>query len=356
MHRFLRKIVLAVMLLFLISGMTGCSFHYDRGEAAEWFTENIVDTQIAVSKEYTERKNEEGSVDRVWTAYLPALPEVKFELISHTSHGLFVSHSMQSTYYREIGKYYLQHYRSENPDCLSLLDISDQDTEMLYISGIYDDLNELDEMCTQMKLLADYTSAQELPCEIRYALSYREPQTLLNAVNPAEAVHPDTYVFETNDIWSLKESAQEAFAEYAAAYRLELDQISGMELEEAVERCKSYQFTVTRPDGTEVCYPELILRYSDSMTFGCMYEVLKREGNFQVSGTPEAFSFTAADGSVCSFSYDYTCPPAYSSDTFPYGSEAFYYVCDGTEIILTDRPFIDKEQFYELTGLTYQKM
>ena len=105
----------------------------------------------------------------------------------------------------------------------------------------------------------------------------------------------------------------------------------------------------------QICYPELILRYPDSMPIGCLYEVLIREGTYQVTGTPKEFTFTAADGSVCSFSYSYRIQPG-STDGASYDvltPESFYYLSDGSKVILPEGPFINGELFLTLTGSTF---
>ena len=75
---------------------------------------------------------------------------------------------------------------------------------------------------------------------------------------------------------TLQNRARNAFAGYAAAYRLETDQFTEDQLNTAASNYSSLRFSITRPDGTELCYPELILAYYDSMSFGCLYEVLVR--------------------------------------------------------------------------------
>ena len=105
----------------------------------------------------------------------------------------------------------------------------------------------------------------------------------------------------------------------------------------------------------ELCYPELILAYYDSISFGSLYEVLVREDTFQVSGTPEEFTFTAANGAVCSFSYSYRVP-VNSSDQISGGLPrlgSFYYLSDETKVILTDAPLIDSKRFSALTELAF---
>lgn len=370
-HNILKKSlrIAAVLSFFLFCAFafSGCG-HYSNREAAEWFQENVADEGIMVSKEYTDRENSSGDAERVWTAHLKDLPEVEFELISHRTVSLFVTYDMETTYHLEMGRFYLENYMDSSPSALSGLETgTDVSEEHLTVSGIYDTVPEIDTICREMGNLEDYIAAQEYPCQVTYALAYREPLTFDAAKEPFTMRYtcvsedggavPDSLNAGTLAD-TLRNRARNAFAGYAAAYRLETDQFTEDQLDAAAGQYGSLRFSITRPDGTELCYPELILAYYDSMSFGCLYEVLVREGTFQVSGTPEEFTFTAANGSVCSFSYSYRVP-GNSSDEISGGLPqlgSFYYLSGETKVILTDAPLIDSERFSALTGLTFDAL
>ena len=370
-HNILKKSlrIAAVLSFFLFCAFafSGCG-HYSNREAAEWFQENVVDEGIMVSKEYTDRENSSGDSERVWTAHLKDLPEVEFELISHRTVSLFVTYDMETTYHLEMGRFYLENYKDSSPSALSGLETgTDVSEEHLTVRGIYDTVSEIDTICREMGNLEDYIAAQEYPCQVAYALAYREPLTFDAAKEPFTMRYtcvsedggavPDSLNAGTLAD-TLRNRARNAFAGYAAAYRLETDQFTEDQLDAAAGQYGSLRFSITRPDGTELCYPELILAYYDSMSFGCLYEVLVREGTFQVSGTPEEFTFTAANGSVCSFSYSYRVPVNSSGETsggLPQ-LRSFYYLSGETKVILTDAPLIDSERFSALTGLTFDAL
>lgn len=355
MSKYARKLFLLFFLLLLcILTLSGCR-HYKRSEAAQWFKENVVDETIAVSKDYTERKNDAGYTDRVWSAHLKDKPEIEFELISHATYSLFMDYTMETTYHLQMGKYYLGHYLEEYPDALDGFDIKESNHQyMLDISGIYDTYGEIRELGSELKQLENYITGQEFPCSMQYSLAYREPLTFLNENSPYGAAYHDTWVFGTDDADSIERKAQEEFARYAATYRLETEQVPSEQLQDAVNTNGNYRFTITRADSMELCYPELLLSSSDSMTFGCLYEVLSREGTYDAAGTPEEFTFTSAVGRSCSFSYSYHAPlECWSEDTGYYTREQYYYMEDGTQVPLTEDPFIDNELFKALTGCSF---
>lgn len=374
-------LVISVFILCALA-LSGCG-HYKRGEAAEWFRENIADMTVAVSKDYTETEDDDGNPCRVWSAHLKGFPQVEFELISYVTYGLFPDYSLKTTYYTEMGDYYLDEYKREYPGALNGFEFTEsgyQDT--INIVGIYDEIDEIEDMCDRFSHLSEYLSEQPYPVSVTYSLAYREPLTFTyTGADPyVEYAYRDTYVWETaafkspvqeapaaEDLYlmtdvmeteeALRTKAEERFAEYAVTYRLEMDQFTEEQLESAVDYDAEYRFMITRPDGKELCYPDLTLRYSDSMTFGCLYEVLMREGTYDVSGTPEAFTFTAADGAECTFSYTYRLP---ASDRSVYGERAdndeFYYFRDMEVCLLSEEPFIDSELFKELTGCDFQML
>ena len=354
--------------LFCVFAFSGCG-HYSNREAAEWFQENVVDEGILVSKEYTDREGSSGDAERVWTAHLKDLPEVEFELISRRTVSLFVTYDMETTYHLEMGRFYLEKYKDSSPSALSGLETgTDVSEQRLTISGIYDTMPEIDTICRKMGSLEDYITAQKYPCQVTYALAYREPLTFDAAEEPFTMRY--TCVSEDGDgsapdslnagtlADTLRDRAQKAFAGYAAAYRLETDQFTEEQLDNAVSEYSDRRFTITRPDGMEICYPELLLARYGSMSFGCLYEVLVREGVYEVSGTSEEFTFTASDGSSCSFSYSYKMSEDSSGKSSDIGgcTDAYYYLSDGDKVILSDAPLIDSEQFSELTGLSFKSI
>lgn len=371
-HNILKKNlrIAAVLSFFLFCAFafSGCG-HYSRREAAEWFQKNVVDEGILVSKEYTDREDSSGDTERVWTAHLKDLPEVEFELISRRTVSLFVTYDMETTYHLEMGRFYLEKYKDSSPSALSGLETgTDVSEQRLTISGIYDTMPEIDTICRKMGSLEDYITAQKYPCQVTYALAYREPLTFDAAEEPFTMRY--TCVSEDGDgsdpdslnagtlADTLRDRAQKAFAGYAAAYRLETDQFTEEQLDNAVSEYSDRRFTITRPDGMEICYPELLLARYGSMSFGCLYEVLVREGVYEVSGTPEEFTFTASDGSSCSFSYSYKMSEDSSGKSSDIGgcTGAYYYLSDGDKVILSDAPLIDSEQFSELTGLSFKSI
>lgn len=358
MKGYLRLLLIPAVLLSGVLFLSGCGHHSQR-EVAGWFQEQIADEKIAVSKDYMERENEEGYTDRVWTAYLRDLPEVEFELISHHYYSLFSQYSIETTYHLEMGQYYRARYEEEHPHALGNIKAGETDDgQYLTLDGLYDTLGESAELAGQIGRFEAYIAGQEYPCIVEYSLAFREPQTYIEN-SPVE--HPfqrETQVTATGgerdpDRKSvgeiLKAGSEKAFAGYALVYRLEMEQFTEEQLEAAAAWHSDFRFTITRPDGMEICYPQLLLCNMDSLSFGGLYEVLQREGGFQVNGTPEEFSFTAADGRELSFSYAYR-------EELEAAGEVFYYMQDGEKVPLSYIPELESAQCHALTGLSFERL
>lgn len=353
--RLFPRLLLLFSLLLCIAGLSGCSRHYDRDEAAAWFKENIFGGTVAVSKNYYERENEEGYTDRVWSAHLKDLPQVEFELISHSYYSLFLSHTMETNYHYAMGDYYLENYLEEHPGALSQVVVSRWD-DSLMLRSMYMDREQLEDILASMEGFQDYVSRQDYPCEVDFSVQYEEPLTTPDLPGDYYAFH-DTYSYETGDVEALGTQALKKFAAYALCHRLALDQFSQEELAQTASDNSSHRFILYRPDGTPVCYPDLILKPYNGMTIGCLYEVLLREGadQFQLNGTSDLFTFTALDGTPCTFSYanfQALSPP----DEDGYTDGFFYYYYGDTVVPLTEDCCITSEELEALTGFTYVEM
>lgn len=356
------RIVYSFFILFsILLILCGCGKHYSRSDAARWFRQRVLDEKIVVSGNHLDQENRDGYTDRIWMAYLADLPEVEFKLISHQYYSLFPASSMETTYHLEMGKYYLRNYQEQYP--YGLDDVECQElSDLLSVGKLYDNAAEIETVCLQLEHLNDYISQQEYPCRIRFGIAFQEPQTFVAAPDTDSLSSHTSYVSVYNDDENLTENdltavleqkAIDALAEYAAVYRLAEEQVEEEQMERAVIRNSEKRFSITRSDGLLLCYPDLILAHGGAMSFGCLYEVLLREGTYQLTGTPENFSFVTADGLTCSFSYSYREASKTVSDN---AKEKFYYVVNGEKIILSGRPFIDNEHFLSLTGSSFKSL
>lgn len=346
--------------------MSGCSQTYDQKELAIWFQENIIDEDLYISKTCTEKENASGGIDTVWQAHLKDLPEVSFELIDRERIQLFRSHEIVTTYHQEMGKYYSERFQNEYPAVFEGLTLGvPTDSDIPSVNGMYSSFSEIQTLCEKMEKFEAYLDQQPYPCLIRYGIAYQEPLTFIaDNGGPSEEAFIDrqTYIFLENDDPQLKEDtlssllqewSENSFANYALAYQIELESYPD-ELKKKKTESDQSSLTIVRSDETEIQYADLFLTRESDLSFGCFFEVLKRDGSYEVQGSASQFSFTATDGSRCAFSYSFqeACSPTSYND-WQY-SKVFYYTKNDEKILLDHKPVIFQDLFQELTGDSYR--
>ena len=344
-----KKIIIIVLLLLIIPTLSSCSSHKSENEAVAWFYENIVDEPVVIESNYYEVENDSGYTDRVWPAHLKNYPDVKFELISHASYSLFPTYTMQTTFYYHLANYYLDLYRQEDPDFLKdcILEESAYSARVLVINGIYDSLDSLHNLSQEMAQFNNYIKEQELPCRLEFGLAYLEPLTFMgdnfHFRDTYYRIFNDDEDFLEDDISTYLELwAKRKWATYAAAYRLDLELFDEDELSYAVVHSDNYRFTISRENGYDIVYPELLSFNGDYLSFGTLYEVLLREGQYNLSGNPQNYQFTAIDGSYYEINYEYV------------ENRQFYILQNGEKMVVGSTPFIYQDLFNRMTGLSFK--
>lgn len=323
MKRVIRVIAVVMLFSLMTAFMSGCRMsHFDRSEIVEWAKENF--DRPVVSRQHTERPNEEGYTDLVWEAYLKKYPELKFEIVSHKYYaGESINFSIESTCRSVFGEYYFEQYCSENVG-----DFAPSEEQSLYgryrVTAMFDDRNGMESLMAQA---AEINAAMEelgaYDC-LDFEASYNDPLSPPDGTDVAER-------FTAESIEENRDKLTVELALNAADHRVDLDQFTAAELESIIA-AEGRPFVIIRSDGSEVSYPDLILsRFGYGMSFGTLYEVLLREG-FEPEGTPEAFSFTGTDGSIYEFSYRFSDQP-YEVDFTDSGYiDGYYYLVDGERV------------------------
>ena len=360
---FLLIFVFCLSSLFIVSG---CSQSFDPKELASWFQENILDEDLYISKTYTEKENTSGGRDIVWKAHLKDLPEVSFELIDRERIQLFRTHEIVTTYHQEMGKYYVEQFQNKYPAVFEGLECGvPTDSYIPSVNGMYSSFSEIEPLCEKMEQFEDYLDQQPYPCHIRYGIAYQEPSTFIadNGGPSQEAfIDRQTYIFLENDDPKLKESSlssllqewsENSFANYALTYQIELENCPDTLKKKKTESDQS-SLTIVRSDESEIQYTDLFLTRESDLSFGGFFEILKRDGSYEVQGSASQFRFTSVDGSYCTFSYSYQepCTPASFND-LEY-SKVFYYTKNDEKILLDHKPVISQALFQELTGNSYR--
>ena len=348
MKRRITQFFSVAVCLGILFCLSGCKLeHYTRKEAIDWFREEVADVPVKVSKEYVERPTGESSYeDRIWTACLPILPELEFELISHETWGMeTITHTMQTTFHSVWGRYYFSGYPEEGKSLLT--EKQEEPTSYFCLDGVYHNRVEIQETIRQAQEFTKYIQEQEIPCIVSFSFCYDDP---LQAVDKSSDTRITVNTREGLRS-GLLEEVDRLFALYAADYRIAEDQFTREELAAAVSYYDS-GFVLYRENGSSVVYPDMSLsRFGYGLSFGGLYEILKREG-FAVEGNSQAFQFTGIDGSQYSFSYFYRDEPFLHADEIV---DEYYYLKDGERVPM-DYYFynhIGSGLLQEMTGLSF---
>ena len=345
-HRLL-LLLLSVLLLCLLSG---CRLsHFERSEIVEWTKEEF-DEKVVVSGQYEERTGEDGYVDRVWEAWLKSTPDLKFEIVSDCYYGMeSVHHSINTTYYNVCGSHVFDLVRAE---CATgfVPDETQHAFSSYRVKLLYADRAEMEQAIADMETVDEAMKRYGAEDCIAYTLEYDDPLAEVDDTILSET-------FRTDSLSGAMQQLTDEFILYAADFRLALDQFTQEEIEDAVEH-SDQKFLLTRADGTQISYPDLaVSRFGYGMSFGTLYEVLKREG-FEPQGSPEDFSFVGIDGCEYAFSYrfnDYQHSVEHSPTGYRNG---YYYLRDG-EIIPMDYYFYNHmrtDKIKEMTGLSFERV
>jgi len=347
MKKSVRIIAFLLAMVLCAAALSGCRMnHYDRTEIEKW-AEEYFDEPVNISEDFTQRITEESYTDRVWTATLESHPELEFEIYSHKYYAMeSIHHNIETTYHSVYGKYFYDKYISENESFFAP-EKEQQANSSYHICAYFTDRAELEEIFSQAEKINAYMKENGVEKCLAY---YVRLDDILSAVKDTEVwvrVDPD-------DPESAFSEINGKLCRYASRYRLALDQVTTDELETAVAE-EGFPFVITRADGTQESYPDLTLVQSGyEMTFGTLYEILRREG-FTVDGTADAFSFTGADGSEYEFSYSF--------NDYPYESEertlnGYYYLKDGSRMPLQYYHYCHFRSalFTEMTGMSFEKI
>lgn len=318
--RVIKSISVVLILIIIISVFSGCRLnHYSEDEIVQWAKENI-GSPIYISSGYTEREGwyDEKYTDRVWKAYLPDMPELEFEIISHEYWGFeTITHSIGSTYGYVYGKYYFEQYCKENRTDFVPTD-NEPSVNRFYVHAYFDDRENIGELMEQAKSIKEYMAKIGVGKCISFEFELNDAL--------ADVDDTDVHVFAgcEADMDKVESEILTEYAQYSADYRIDVEQFTNEELKAATEQLSGC-FEITRPDGTVVSYSDLSLsRFSYGMSFGCMYEVFSREG-LDVEGTPEHFYFNGIDGSSYEFSY------SFNDYEYSDGKVGYYYIKDGVK-------------------------
>lgn len=346
---FAASIFLFVMLSLLISG---CAQPTDTNEAKKWF-EQEYGQKVLMSKNYFEREDDEGYTERVWTAYLKDYPDIKFEIVSDPSSGLFgIDYNLKTDFDYQFGKYYFEEYKKLHDECELEIGNRDYTYNGVVLSGYYEDRSQIEPVCKMFEAFDEYLDDQPIAIYAQYGLGYKN--ILLDAKGDNDTI---ATIDADSSIDKLKSDALYEYTLYCIQYQINLDEFTPEEIEEVVsQQRENDKFVLTLPDGESVQYNDLMKRrFGYGLTYGTVYEVLRRNEYPTLKGDASHYSFIGADGSKYEISYDFN-DALYAADDVEY--EGYYYLKDGEQVLMDYYwyNFFASYKLEEMTGYSFEKL
>lgn len=350
-----KKIISYAMVLCIASMIfSGCVTDYEKSDIEKEISENIGVKNAIVFPVYTEFKGEDGYTDRIWTAKIPD-SGIEFHVIDDYHWGMeSVTNYLKNDYDEAV----LAYIETQLPKFEYIKTSTYKKDGIFYgeITGKYENLQELkechDELENIKKAFVDlgYDNLQ-----IAYQIEYVHP--LRNVTD---------YVIDDGDTWGNTKSIdsfEDMKKEYITTvldYRYEdLQSFSPEEIKSSLDNYmypvgiyRGNQTDKSLYDESDIEYYDDIIanKYAYGISFGSLYEILKRE-NMNPEGDYWHYSFTGADGSVYEISYDFNDYPF--TDSYSETRNGYYYIKDGEKVPMNYYFYnhFTESEVYNMTGL-----
>ena len=342
-----RILAVCILITSINFSFTGCAKKYDRDDIIQFVRKTTGLKEFEVSETYVPKKDEEGDGYRLWTV-TDTKTDLVFYAIEHSYYAIFPVNDLLHNY----GDAVLFREKDRLPE-FKYLEInalkSDIDVETATITATYNNGYELS-LC--------YREIQTLVYMLGYT-GYTNPSISVSFVynNPLRKAvkyvgnYGSSY-FRTDTI----PDYDQIYSKLITAvyyYRFE-DTMKGFSDESVEAALKKYTWHVgvyRDESETPEFYDDII--YNDSgknITFGSLYEILKREG-FDPKGNAWRYSFYGIDGEKYEISYDF------NDYTYTYGDDreetGFYYIKSGEKVPMNHYAdyYFSEEKIEEMTGL-----
>lgn len=323
----MRKSKILIVLLCCVLLMGGCVKDYDRNDIIQMLKDTYDLKKFTVSREAEEVTGDDGYTDYLWTVRMQDDSEIVFHVLDNHFWGMeSLSNRLDSDYDSAVLQYLFQEY-----DRFRLLSLEDGSDVMLEcrLAASFETRKELELLFRELQSFSKF--AREKGYRIGINVDLQMESALRNK---CEYVLNDGDCFRTYRDGITKEDFEEACKGYLLTcldYRFEeqLEQFTSKEIEEALQDYP-YCIGISR-DGTEdgeLEFYQDLCGSSHGVSFGTLYEILKREG-IETEGTAWHYSFTGADGSVYEISYDFCDYPFEDDKTVHNG---YYYLKDGKQV------------------------
>ena len=325
-----KKVLILCLLVFCL--FAGCTRKYGSSDIKDYVKDKYGLAGFKVGRTPKEATGEDDLTDYVWTV---------------TEDNGRVFHVLDNYYYVEWAQHNLHDdrnsiileelYEQVQPQDFRLDETVDEEMVHAFLYGEYEDRDDLHVKAEALKQFYDQRSED---FSLAFDIACMHPYRTIGDYESTEADMRSTLI-DTSSIDDALKEAEKSYLYLCLDHRYaNMDEFSKEEIQNALEGY-DYRLAHRNEDGEYEFYEDLVMSgYGYGVSFGGLYEVVKAEG-WPIDGDPHHYSFTAPDGSIYEFSYDFK------------ENNAYYYLKDG-ETVMMDYWFYDhfnRGRLKELFGL-----
>ena len=322
-------------------------------KVADYVRDELKIDGAKIDPDSKEVKGEDGFTDTLWSVY-DEKSDVTF-YVSDNSYwpGEMLESSLTDDYDDSIFEKFMSSiklddltYEITEKDGLKSANIVTEYKDRAGLSTVMDELE-------QVKEYFDNLGYKDL--KIPYQIKYMNP--LRTNIEDREIDDGDCrgLIYDYDEA-ELKSGYEEKYLLCALDYRFDdaIADFTDQEIKEIISDSNNVERLGIVKDGKTVMYEDLIANgVGYGVSFGSLYEVLKREG-LDVSGTDQHYSFTGKNGHVYEISYDFN-----DLETEDYKDndgkmiKGYYYIKDGEKTAMYAYKYnhFTADEIKEITGI-----
>lgn len=291
-----KKLMILVILFIIL--LTGCTTKYEQKDVYRYVKKKYKLKNVKVSKERVDITGKDDYVDHIWEI---TADDITFHVKDDYGweSALFTNRLKDDFRYALLKKFF-------NSNILPHFILDEKNEERLYLNeliGKFASKEELQQLYVELEKFKTYIAEKgyDVSPSFSYHLIPQSPihsdKTLAFFIYDADTTGNSTNI--TDDV------VKEAMTRYILAYTDYhfsdiYDKFTEDEIKEAVSN-SYYRLTIVRDNDTYL-YDDLCASGLDEVSFGTMYEILKREG-FDVKGTNEHYTFIDVNQNTYEIAY-----------------------------------------------------
>lgn len=341
-----KKTGLILFFLFTAALLSGCTTHYTRSDIDRYVREMTGLRDFTVSDEYRTITGDDDYQDKLWTV-TDDRTGMEFHVLDDYRWGMESLTNSLKTDYPDV---VVDFIRNDLPATRFLNIQTDVENSMYssQITGSFADISELQECYSELTALRGAFHALGYPnLSVHYRLCMEHP---LRSNTGYELTDGDS--FGRTDSPPDYQEMQNKYVLTVMDYRYDgtMDSLTRQQIEDALDSTSQQVGVFHEDSGTYEFYEDIIADQYYGVSFGSLYEILKREG-FAPYGSPNHYTFTGLNDTVYEISYDFN-DYVYMYNGTP-EKKGYYYIRSG-EVVPMDYYFYNhftEEEILEMTGL-----